>query len=353
MKKTISLLITAILVLVTATCLPACGETPEQRLKTYIDSSEFNEQIEPITESLKSILDIDIKADGKNLVFDFSYKTQIPDDALDEVRKQLNTSFEGLSNTYAELVSKIEKSTGIDNMTIQVNINRNDGKNLVSYIYDSDGIRKNQPSPTGADNIIPTVTETTAVTSETSNPDSEKADSGTTADKPAPRGNFVLYTVRNYSTDSLFNATARITNVTTDTDDKEYVDKAIENYNTKKSILKIDRNKLNSAYCEYVVADIEIKIPNGESVMGFTGNIEPLSYSIEKPSGVSYQTEDGDSIIFTTSVAQLNDDVSVSAGDTVKTQVIYAMVKGFKQYSLQLTSHSLDDNFSTAFLSAY
>lgn len=239
-------------------------------------------------------------------------------------------------------------------MTIQVNIKSDDGKNLESYVYDSDGIRKNQLSPTEIDdNIIPTVTEAPAVASEPSKPESVIVESGTTADKPAPRGSFVSYTVRNYSTDSLFEATARITNVTTDTDNKEYVDKAIENYNTKKSILKIDRDKLNSAYCEYVVADIEIKIPNEESVTGFTGNVEPLSYSIEKPSGVSYQTEDGNRLIFTTSVAQLKDDVSVSAGDTVKTQVIYAMVKGFKQYSLQLTSHSLDDNFSTAFLSAY
>lgn len=88
-----------------------------------------------MTSSFESMLDIDVKAEGEKLVFDFTYKTQIDDSTLDLMKSQLETSFNSLSSTFESLANQIKKEVGIENATVVININNADGKNIINLDY--------------------------------------------------------------------------------------------------------------------------------------------------------------------------------------------------------------------------
>lgn len=135
MKK-LALSIVAILVAITTVFgLTACGETPEQKLKSYIESDTVQEQISSMTSSFESMLDIDVKAEGEKVVFDFTYKTQIDDATLETVKSQLETAFDSLASTFESMANQIKKEVGIENATVVININNADGTNIVNLEY--------------------------------------------------------------------------------------------------------------------------------------------------------------------------------------------------------------------------
>ena len=135
MKK-LALSIVAILVAITTVFgLTACGETPEQKLKSYIESDTVQEQISSMTSSFESMLDIDVKAEGEKVVFDFTYKTQIDDATLETVKSQLETAFDSLASTFESMANQIKKEVGIENATVVININNADGKSIVNFEY--------------------------------------------------------------------------------------------------------------------------------------------------------------------------------------------------------------------------
>lgn len=135
MKK-LALSIVAVLVAITTVFgLTACGETPEQKLKSYIESDTVQEQISSMTSSFESILDIDVKAEGEKLLFDFTYKTQIDDATLETVKTQLETAFDSLASTFENMANQIKKEVGIENAAVIININNADGKNIVNLEY--------------------------------------------------------------------------------------------------------------------------------------------------------------------------------------------------------------------------
>ena len=135
MKK-LALSIVAILVAITTVFgLTACGETPEQKLKSYIESDTVQEQISSMTSSFESMLDIDVKAEGEKVVFDFTYKTQIDDATLETVKSQLETAFDSLASTFETLANQIKKEVGLAGATVVININNADGTNIVNLEY--------------------------------------------------------------------------------------------------------------------------------------------------------------------------------------------------------------------------
>ncbi|MCI2112766.1 MAG: DUF4854 domain-containing protein [Ruminococcus sp.] len=135
MKK-LALSIVAVLVAITTVFgLTACGETPEQKLKSYIESDTVQEQISSMTSSFESMLDIDVKAEGEKVVFDFTYKTQIDDATLETVKSQLETAFDSLASTFESMANQIKKEVGIENATVVININNADSTNIVNLEY--------------------------------------------------------------------------------------------------------------------------------------------------------------------------------------------------------------------------
>lgn len=135
MKKLSLSIVAVLLALTTVFGLTACGETPEQKLKSYIESDTVQKQLESMTSSFESMLDIDVKAENEKLVFDFTYKTQLDDSTLDLMKSQLETSFNSLSSTFESLANQIKKEVGIENATVVIKINNADGKNIISLDY--------------------------------------------------------------------------------------------------------------------------------------------------------------------------------------------------------------------------
>lgn len=135
MKKLALSIVAVLLALTTVFGLTACGETPEKKLKSYIESDTVQKQLESMTSSFESMLDIDVKAENEKLVFDFTYKTQLDDSTLDLMKSQLETSFNSLSSTFESLANQIKKEVGIENATVVIKINNADGKNIISLDY--------------------------------------------------------------------------------------------------------------------------------------------------------------------------------------------------------------------------
>lgn len=135
MKK-IALILAAALIAVTSIfCFAGCGETPEQKLANYIASDACQKDIDTLKSSFGSTLDIDVRAEGKSLVYDLTYKTELPEDSLDTVKSSLESAFESLSSTYEGIANSIKESVGIDDPSVVVKINTKDGTNIFSKTY--------------------------------------------------------------------------------------------------------------------------------------------------------------------------------------------------------------------------
>lgn len=184
---------------------------------------------------------------------------------------------------------------------------------------------------------------------------SEGASSVTTNNNPAPKGEWVTYLVKDRATGNYFKTEIKVTDVKTESDDSDYVSSIVNKYNSENSVNAFDKESLPSC-CEFVVADVDIRIPSSEDVEKYKGIPVPLSYRVAKPDGVTYASKDGegDNIVFETFIGSIDDDsVVVSSGDTVHTQMVYAMFKDFKNYSINISYAQPDGSFSDEYLSVY
>lgn len=177
----------------------------------------------------------------------------------------------------------------------------------------------------------------------------------TTNNNPAPKGEWVAYLVKDRKTGNYFKTEIRVTDVKTESDDSDYVSSIVDKYNSENNVNAFDKNSLPSV-CEFVVADVDIRIPSSEGVEKYKGIPVPLSYRVAKPDGVAYTSKDGegDNIIFDTFIGSIDgDNAVVSSGDTIHTQMIYAMFKDFKNYSINISYALPDGSFSDEYLSVY
>ena len=205
-----------------------------------------------------------------------------------------------------------------------------------------EGDKKSTEKPTEAPTEKPTEKPTEAPTEAPTEEPTEKTEyeSGETSrEKPAPKGTWVDYKVRDYNTLEMFTTKVRINDITTQSEDEDYVKEVLDDYN-ESHLVKLDTKNM-SAKIEIVVADIEMKIPKGESVEDRLGAPHPISFDIVRPKGIDYQDKDGDKVKFVTYVGKFEEySTTCSAGDTVKTKLIYGMVKGFDDYYIKVTSFS-------------
>lgn len=115
--------------------LAACGQTPEEKLKSYVESEEFQTELETMTSSFSSVGEMEVKAEGEKLIYDLTLTTEIPDSALDAVKTQLESSFESLASTFENVANQLKNDLGIENATVVVNINLSDGTNILTFDY--------------------------------------------------------------------------------------------------------------------------------------------------------------------------------------------------------------------------
>ena len=137
MKKIMLTLAAALIAVTSIVCFAGCGETPEQKLANYIASDTCQKDIDTLKSSFGSTLDIDVKAEGENVVFTFAYKTDLPEESLDTVKSTLETGFDSMSSTFEGFANDIKDEAGVDNPSVVIEINTKDGKNLFSKTYNA------------------------------------------------------------------------------------------------------------------------------------------------------------------------------------------------------------------------
>lgn len=135
MKK-IALSIAAVVMALTCILsLSACGQSPEEKLTNYIKSDIFQKQVDSMSSQFESMLDIDVKAEDSKVIYEFTYKTQIPDETLGTVKSTLDSSFQAMSSTFESIANEIKKDVGVENPIIVVSINNADGKNITALEF--------------------------------------------------------------------------------------------------------------------------------------------------------------------------------------------------------------------------
>ena len=132
MKKIMLTLAAALIAVTSIFCFAGCGETPEQKLANYIASDT-----DTLKSSFGSTLDIDVKAEGENVVFTFAYKTDLPEESLDTVKSTLETGFDSMSSTFEGFANDIKDEAGVDNPSVVIEINTKDAKTLFSKTYNA------------------------------------------------------------------------------------------------------------------------------------------------------------------------------------------------------------------------
>lgn len=137
MKK-IALILAAALIAVTSIfCFAGCGDSPEQKLANYVASDECRKELDSMKSTYESMMDVDVRAEGKSLVYDLTYKTELPEESLDTVKSTLETGFDSMSSTFEGFANDIKDEAGVDNPSVVIEINTKDGKNLFSKTYNA------------------------------------------------------------------------------------------------------------------------------------------------------------------------------------------------------------------------
>lgn len=137
MKK----LITAIVAIMIATTLAfgmtACGASPEEKLKNFVESDTFQSQVDAQKASLGSTLDLDVKVEGSNLIYECIYKTQISEDLVEDVKTQLDTAFNSMSSTYESIANELKSDLKLENPVVIVRILNADNTTITEYKFEA------------------------------------------------------------------------------------------------------------------------------------------------------------------------------------------------------------------------
>ena len=137
MKKIMLTLAAALIAVTSILCFAGCGDSPEQKLANYVASDECQKELDSMKSTYESMMDVDVRAEGKSLVYDLTYKTDLPEESLDTVKSTLETGFDSMSSTFEGFANDIKDEAGVDNPSVVIEINTKDGKNLFSKTYNA------------------------------------------------------------------------------------------------------------------------------------------------------------------------------------------------------------------------
>lgn len=137
MKKIVLTLAAALIAVTSIFCFAGCGQSPEEKLASYIDSDSFQSQLDTMKSSYDSVMDIDVKADGQSVIYVFTYKTDLPEESLDTVKSTLEEAFDSMSSTYEGIANDLKEKEGLDNPSVVIEINAKDGSNIFSKTYNA------------------------------------------------------------------------------------------------------------------------------------------------------------------------------------------------------------------------
>lgn len=137
MKKIITAIISVVMAATMVLGMTACGASPEEKLKNFVESDTFQSQIDTQKASLGSTLDLDVRVEESNLIYECIYKTQISDDLIDTVKGQLDTVFNSMSSTYEGIANQLKTDLKIENPVVIVRILNADKSIITEYKFEA------------------------------------------------------------------------------------------------------------------------------------------------------------------------------------------------------------------------
>lgn len=137
MKKIITAIISVVMAATMVLGMTACGASPEEKLKNFVESDTFQSQIDTQKASLGSTLDLDVRVEESNLIYECIYKTQISDDLVDTVKGQLDTVFNSMSSTYEGIANQLKTDLKIENPVVIVRILNADKSIITEYKFEA------------------------------------------------------------------------------------------------------------------------------------------------------------------------------------------------------------------------
>ena len=169
---------------------------------------------------------------------------------------------------------------------------------------------------------------------------------------PAQLGNWVKFSVKNYDSRSLSEAEMHISKITTETENKEYVNDLVNKYNS--TVIGEKFSKIEDCPdVEYVVADVESKLTSKGILEGLIGSPIPESFGVvTNEKFATYKSNDGYNKIFSTDVVVYCDDYNTyKYNDVGSKKIIYSMVKGNTDYSIVF--YDIKDFEGTSYRNGY
>ena len=135
MKKFLTAIVAVLAAVTMVFGMTACGQTPEQKLNSYIESETFQSQLDSMKSSVESMMDMDVRAEDNKLVYEITYKTQIDDSLLDATKEQLDSTFNAMSSTYEGIADTLKEELGIENPVVVLSILNAAGTQITSLEF--------------------------------------------------------------------------------------------------------------------------------------------------------------------------------------------------------------------------
>lgn len=91
-------------------------------LQDYVESDVVQSTFDSVKEQFEGVMDASILAEGNNIVYQYKYLEQIPEEALELTKSSLKESFSTQTSTYEYVADLVEASVGIDKAGVVVRI---------------------------------------------------------------------------------------------------------------------------------------------------------------------------------------------------------------------------------------
>ena len=139
MKKTTLKTIAIALVMTLMLAMTACGGNKDAALEKYFQTDEMQEMVQEAKDSVEgSGMSIEILAEGKTLIYEYTFEEDSFDDSmLDAVKEQLVSGLESTASTFEGIASDLNDELKVENSTVVVRYLYN-GETLAESEYTAD-----------------------------------------------------------------------------------------------------------------------------------------------------------------------------------------------------------------------
>lgn len=104
-------------------------------MQAYIDDPVNSKGLDEIKKAGEGVMDIDIKADGSTLVYDYAYKTTMPESTLSDVKTSLDSIIDASESTFVRLAQQMQAEIAED-IQIRVIYRNSDGTIITERTFE-------------------------------------------------------------------------------------------------------------------------------------------------------------------------------------------------------------------------